>query len=282
MQPSVDASPLAVHRVLIESFGPSLVQIQLPPSIPLWTARGSVAGILGPAIEFAAKVKYLTVRQYIAPNLVTRLLSLQPLLLQRLETTRPVTILVGSRSRKNLEPLVLDGQIDWVICRGAKLQTAVGDALSVHGRSGFAPSRVHVPHLQVQGRGAIVLTSNGPLVRVGLAEGESIMVQQAHLAAYSRDGAASVPTPKLITMQYTLAPPQESPVPHTGYERVDHFMACLIKLSTAFWRRVLARYHGADNFVCVYGPSSVLVSSAAVIKREPHQNNTTDIVAHGA
>ena len=256
----------------------TMLQVQLPPSITLTAKRNSLTGLLGPS-AVGSKV---TSRISVARNVFNRLWGRQPVVTQKIISTSPTTCLLGAQNRY-LSALELNGSMDWVI--RAPILASFGKQLYQAAKSGFGiRSAAPFAHTVASGRGWLCLSTPASPVQITIGEGEQVLVAKAHLNAYSVDTNAAHKTPKLTNVNF------EFPKLQSTNESIKHnnaspdFAANTTVPSTNKWKTLLSsavvevkKYYkytlelvrkfslvgNTNQFVEIYGPATVLVSSAS-------------------
>lgn len=246
----------------------SLLEVSLPPSIPLWTRRNQLCGVLG--INSGSLVARTTVDRSFLLNILGR----QPLLWQSLESSEPATCLIsGGKRTAFLACVELDGTKDWAVSYPNRIQAACGRSLHINGRSGWRPGSAPYVHQIVTGRGLIALGSPSPLIRVEVETGKSVLVHRDHLGCYSLDANASQKPPQKLNISYDYEP-SEKPISLPRIPERLAWLRPLVNSSVKIWTlgyRWIKRWlrSGNSGFVEIYGPATVLVTSAVDFKQLP-------------
>lgn len=267
--PLVDPKQLSKPEFKVLGFG-SLLEVNLPPSIPLYTRRNQLCGVLGTNSES------LVARTSVCRSFLLNLLGRQPLLWQKVESSEPATCLISGGTRNAyLTSVDLDGSRDWAVSYPNRIQATCGRGLHISARSGWRPGSAPFIHQLVTGRGLIALASPSPLVRAEVESGKSILVHRDHLGCFSLDTNASQVPPQMRSISYDYEPVQK-PVPELkipeklAWSRpVVNFTVRTITLTYRFIKRWLRS--GNSGFIEIYGPSTVLVTSSAKSEKVPTQ-----------
>lgn len=246
----------------------SIVQASVPASVVVSARRGALAGVLsGDAISG------LLSRFAIANSFLSRLLGRQPVILQRIVSTSPATLLLAAPRSQTLTVLEMDGSIDWAVAYPATVHAHAGDSLNVIPRSAIAGLVHAVPfsHIAVQGRGVVALASPSQLVKISLEANESTLVQRSHLAAFSIDGNAAGGKPRFVDLSFRLAPDPDAhailPRRSFGNPIVDRAVYTTVDglKRGAQWLKRSIRRSAAGRYVKIQGPCTILVTSQAPI-----------------
>ena len=257
----------------------TMLQVQLPPSITLVAKRNALTGLLGPS----AVGSRVTSRISFARNVFNRLWGRQPVVTQKIVSTSPTTCLLGSQNRY-LSALELNGSMDWVI--RAPILASCGKQLYQKAKSGFGiRSAAPFAHTVVSGRGWLCLSTPASPVQITVGEGEQILVAKAHLNAYSVDTNAAYRTPKLTNVNFefpTLQSTNDSikhdssvtpdfaantnVTPESKWKALLSSTVVEVKKYYKYTRELLRKFTlmgNTNQFVEIYGPATVLVSSAS-------------------
>lgn len=132
---------------------------------------------------------------------VRRALLGVPFLYQRISSTTPLTLLIGTKAATTtLFTLRLDGTTDWVVAQRNALLAWTGHSLSVapqRGAFGAAGGgRLGIAHWGssfLTGRGLVALSAPGYIYPVTLAAGEELVVHPSHVVAYAVNKHAPQP-----------------------------------------------------------------------------------------
>lgn len=111
-----------------------------------------------------------------------------PFLYQRISSTTPLTLLIGSKAATTtLFTLHLDGTTDWVVAQRNALLAWTGHTLAVTPQrsAGAGLGIAHWGNSFVTGRGLVALSAPGYIYPVTLAAGEELVVHPSHVVAYA-------------------------------------------------------------------------------------------------
>lgn len=264
--------PRAVSKPHFQTLGlGSVLEVELPSSVELVAKRNSLVGVLGAN----AGTSFLTSRLLLARSPLASLLGRQPLLHQSIVGSSPLTVLVGAANR-HLNSLELDGSVDWVV--KSPIVAHTGKQLYISPHTGWAlRSAAPFSHTLVSGRGLLAWATPASPVQITVPEGESVLVAKRHLSAYTVDTNASFRRAELKALDFEFKAPVIDDVaavePATAAQRfkkaaVDWLAGLKTKLS---W---LLSVGNTGQFVEIYGPSTVLVSSAARHLRKASPKNS--------
>lgn len=258
------SAPQFEFRALGSGVG-NLVQATLPPSTPLLLRRRALAGIM------VSRTDSIISRSTIAPHFFSRIWARQPLVLQRVVSSEPTTLLIGSSTSQTQSVFELDGTMDWVVKSPSCVHAYSGRALSVTTHSGWAIRTAAPPfaHTLISGRGNFVAASPGPLCSIELAANESVLVQKSNLAAYSLNPDVSL-RPKSLELPYQFGTIVERPrdVVSSKNWLTRTLNSVYIGISVAIISIRNALKRGNNEFIKLYGPSTVLVTSGFVPQKE--------------
>ncbi|PRT54775.1 Altered inheritance of mitochondria protein 24, mitochondrial [Wickerhamiella sorbophila] len=249
----------------------SIVQASVPASVPVWVRRGALAGVLG-----KDAVSGVLSRFTVGNSFLGRLFGRQPMIVQRVVSTSPSTLLLAAPTNQTLTVLEMDGSVDWAVVYPATLHAHAGESLNIIPRTAVGGLVHAVPfsHISARGRGVLALASPSQLLRVTLEAGESMLVQRSHLAAFSIDGNAAGGKPRFVDVSFALAPDPDAhavtPRRSFGNPTVDKAVYTTLELTRqAFsWLKRAVRRGAAGRFVEMHGPCTILVTAQApVIKK---------------
>ena len=159
----------------------SLLSVSLSASQNLYTRRGTLVSVAGKVDNATSTLSVL------AP--VRRALLGMPFLYQRIASTTPLTLLIGTKAaHTTLFTLHLDGTTDWVVAQRSALLAWTGHTLSVTPQRGEGTAGLGIAHWGtsfVTGRGLVALSAPGYIYPVTLAAGEELVVHPSHVVAYA-------------------------------------------------------------------------------------------------
>lgn len=168
----------------------SLLSVSLSASQNLYTRRGTLVSVAGKVENAQSTLSLLTP--------VRRALLGIPFLYQRISSTTPLTLLIGTKAaHTTLFTLHLDGTTDWVVAQRNALLAWTGHTLAVTPQRGEGTARLGLAHWGtsfVTGRGLVALSAPGYVYPVTLAAGEELVVHPSHVVAYAV-GRQGAPTP---------------------------------------------------------------------------------------
>ncbi|CAK7227141.1 Altered inheritance of mitochondria protein 24, mitochondrial [Sporothrix curviconia] len=168
----------------------SLLSVSLSASQNLYTRRGTLVSVAGKVDNATSTLSLMSP--------VRRALLGIPFLYQRISSTTPLTLLIGTKAaHTTLFTLHLDGTTDWVVAQRNALLAWTGHTLSVTPQRGEGTAGLGIAHWGtsfVTGRGLVALSAPGYIYPVTLAAGEELVVHPSHVVAYAvnKQGA---PTP---------------------------------------------------------------------------------------
>ncbi|KIH93183.1 mitochondrial protein [Sporothrix brasiliensis 5110] len=179
----------------------SLLSVSLSASQNLYTRRGTLVSVAGKLDNAQSTLSVL------AP--VRRALLGIPFLYQRVSSTTPLTLLIGTKAATTtLFTLHLDGTTDWVVAQRNALLAWTGHTLQVTPQRGAGTARLGLAHWGtsfVTGRGLVALSAPGYIYPVTLGAGEELAVHPSHVVAYAV-GKQGAPQPfRLRSAQGVLA-----------------------------------------------------------------------------
>ena len=226
-----------------------------------------------------------------------------PFLYQRITSTSPLTVLIGSRSTNTTFSLLhLDGTTDWIIAQRNALLAWTGHNLTPTPRlqRALLTSPLHWGATYLTGRGLVALSAPGQTYRVELAAGEDIILHPSHIVAYSV-GRDLPPQPFRLKTAPRLMVPGFSVtlsdlVPTTALEgmgsmvpeRVARFLRAMRETETF---RFLARMthevrtlvrrtvFGDSLFLRFSGPATLIMSSRGVRVNDMLSREQVDEIA---
>ncbi|KAL1901011.1 Altered inheritance of mitochondria protein 24, mitochondrial [Sporothrix stenoceras] len=159
----------------------SLLSVSLSASQNLYTRRGTLVSVAGKVDNATSTLSMLTP--------VRRALLGIPFLYQRISSTTPLTLLIGTKAATTtLFTLHLDGTTDWVVAQRNALLAWTGHTLSVTPQRGAGTASLGISHWGtsfVTGRGLVALSAPGYIYPVTLAAGEELVVHPSHVVAYA-------------------------------------------------------------------------------------------------
>ncbi|CAK7266707.1 Altered inheritance of mitochondria protein 24, mitochondrial [Sporothrix epigloea] len=289
----------------------SLLTVSLSASQNLYTRRGTLVSVAG-------KVENATSTLSLLSPIRRALLGI-PFLYQRISSTTPLTLLIGTKAaHTTLFTLHLDGTTDWVVAQRSALLAWTGHKLSVTPQRGEGTASLGLAHWGtsfVTGRGIAALSAPGYIYPVTLAAGEELVVHPSHVVAYAvnKQGA---PTPFRLRsskgMLAAVAESAKSAVSSAAQTAQIATKAVRVRLQTPgmqtepsesriahFWdvmrttsiykfmaralfeaRTVLRRTIWGDRlFVHVRGPTTLLLSSRGVRVAEVLTRDMVDEIA---
>ncbi|CAK7205799.1 Altered inheritance of mitochondria protein 24, mitochondrial [Sporothrix eucalyptigena] len=168
----------------------SLLSVSLSASQNLYTRRGTLVSVAGKVDNAQSTLSILSP--------VRRALLGIPFLYQRISSTTPLTLLIGTKAaHTTLFTLHLDGTTDWVVAQRNALLAWTGHTLSVTPQRGEGTASLGIAHWGtsfVTGRGLVALSAPGYIYPVTVEAGEELVVHPSHVVAYAvnKQGA---PTP---------------------------------------------------------------------------------------
>lgn len=155
--------------------------MSLSASQNLYTRRGTLVSVAGKVDNAQSTLSLLTP--------VRRALLGIPFLYQRVSSTTPLTLLIGTKAATTtLFTLHLDGTTDWVVAQRNALLAWTGHTLSVTPQRGAGTASLGIAHWGtsfVTGRGLVALSAPGYIYPVTLAAGEELVVHPSHVVAYA-------------------------------------------------------------------------------------------------
>lgn len=210
------ASTQKLSEVEMEAVGrpPSVLSLNVPPSVPIHIKKGSLLSIFG----ISEKNWHSITMSLDFTNWFRRIVfGGYSFNYQRIVGTIPFSLLVSSKSRsliwnqkgqKSFVTLALDGTDDWAILNRSALQVYTGGTLNVslHRTPKYVNKSVaaslqlptksltglhswnHRGFTMLSGRGQAGLVGEGSLYHIALKEGENVFINKRNLLALSVNG----------------------------------------------------------------------------------------------
>lgn len=156
--------------------------------------------------------------------------------------------------------MTLDGTIDWIVAKANALHTYSGQSLIVNAQRRSRYYRYG--HTFLSGRGIVALTSNGPLYKLRLEQGETFLINRANLVAYSIDSNNS----------NTYKPELHRLNPRTADTKmVEHSSERGTSIVGKSWQYIKSFYTVMKNFLVtrstpqflkLQGPTTLIITSS--------------------
>ncbi|KAI9818011.1 MAG: Altered inheritance of mitochondria protein 24, mitochondrial [Phylliscum demangeonii] len=163
-----------------------MLSVSLLASQNLYTRRGTLVGVSGKPENALSTLSVL--------KPVRRALLGIPFLYQKISSTTPLTLLIGTRSASSsFAVLRLDGTVDWIIAQRKALLAWTGHSLGVRPLLNARMSLAHWGNSEVTGRGLVALVCRGQVYEVTLRAGEEFVVHPTNVAAYTVTSSSPLP-----------------------------------------------------------------------------------------
>lgn len=210
------ASTQKLSEIEMEAVGrpPTVLSINVPPSVPIYLKKGSLLSIFGITEK---NWHSITMKLHFANWFKRIIYGGYSFSYHRIVGTIPFSLLVSSKSRsliwnqkgqKSFVTLALDGTKDWAILNRSSLQVFTGGTLNVtmHRTPKYVnktiaasfqlPSKPltglhswnHCGFTMLSGRGQAGLVGEGSIYHIALKEGENVFVNKHNLLALSVNG----------------------------------------------------------------------------------------------
>ncbi|KAH3670327.1 hypothetical protein WICMUC_004896 [Wickerhamomyces mucosus] len=184
---------------------PTLVQIQIPPSYPVYFLKKSLLSVYGTSLE------HISLSNRWLDNPLTRILyGFHSFQYQKLETTAPATALINVDKFSTVSSISLDGTVDWAILPRNSIVGYTGTALRIttaqvpkfvksDSKKWFSLSNntdlktgLHSiwksGYSLTQGRGDVILKGRGLIFKVDLDKEEEILIKRDSILGISVNG----------------------------------------------------------------------------------------------
>ena len=159
----------------------SMIHVVLPASGSVYTRRGSVIGVNGALNDITSTL-------VVADQPIRKLAKAVPILYQKVTSTSPVTLLVGTNGKHSYTIADVSPENSWIICRRKALLGWNASSLVVEPFSG---SKLW-GNVKASGSGQIALIGEGELYQIEVNSGEEILINPSNIVAYSTEGHGSL------------------------------------------------------------------------------------------
>lgn len=191
-----------------------------------------------------------------------------PFLYQRISATSPVTALVSTKpAAATVSVLHLDGTTDWVVAQRRALLAWTGHTLSLSPRVQRQLPVAYWGSTHMTGRGLAALAAPGQTYRLGLAEGEEMVVHPGSVVAYAVSRHRPQPFRLKSSSLRLQVPSLAGWVPETEPMRKLRESAAYRLAAQALWslRTAARRTIWGDRLLLQFrGPTTIVMSSRGV------------------